>query len=158
MVREIRGLKCPHHEYVRDNHHFMYQEAYPGARPHSGTRCIKCGYTMSLHKAQRWRFGCEPSFYQYADAACRTNKRILIDWWYLPSRCMWINQWRQWWTVLALLHSTALSVRWWMAIWSNVNSVSIVLDWATRMCMMLARRLAASSESQCRAWYWIWPR
>lgn len=24
MVREIRGLKCPNHDYVRDNHHFMY--------------------------------------------------------------------------------------------------------------------------------------
>lgn len=53
MVREIRGLKCPNHDYVRDNHHFMYQEAYPGARPTSSTRCIKCGYTMSLHKAQK---------------------------------------------------------------------------------------------------------
>ena len=53
MVREIRGLKCPNHDYVRDNHHFMYQEAYPGARPLSSTRCIKCGYTMSLHKVQK---------------------------------------------------------------------------------------------------------
>ena len=53
MVREIRGLKCPNHDYVRDNHHFLYQEAYPGARPLSSTRCIKCGYTMSLHKAQK---------------------------------------------------------------------------------------------------------
>lgn len=53
MVREIRGLKCPHHDYVRDNHHFMYKEAYPGARPTSGTRCMKCGYTMSQHKAQK---------------------------------------------------------------------------------------------------------
>ena len=53
MVKEIRGLKCPNHDYVRDNHHFMYQEAYPGARPTSSTRCIKCGYTMSLHKSQK---------------------------------------------------------------------------------------------------------
>lgn len=53
MVKEIRELKCPNHDYVRDNHHFMYQEAYPGARPTSCTRCIKCGYTMSLHKAQK---------------------------------------------------------------------------------------------------------
>ena len=53
MVKEIRGLKCPNHDYVRDNHHFMYQEAYPGARPLSSTRRIKCGYTMSLHKAQK---------------------------------------------------------------------------------------------------------
>ncbi len=54
MVREIKGLKCPHHDCVRDNHHFMYKEAYPGARPTSGTRCMKCGYTMSLHKAQKY--------------------------------------------------------------------------------------------------------
>ena len=52
-VKEIRGLKCPNHEYVRDNHHFLYEEAYPGARPLSSTRCIKCGYTMSLHKPQK---------------------------------------------------------------------------------------------------------
>ena len=30
MVREIKGLKCPSHDYVRDNYHFMYQE---GKRP-----------------------------------------------------------------------------------------------------------------------------
>lgn len=53
MVKEIRGLKCPNHDYVRDNHHFMYKEVYPGARPLPGTRCIKCGYTMSLHKVQK---------------------------------------------------------------------------------------------------------
>ena len=22
-VKEIRGLKCPNHEYARDNHHFF---------------------------------------------------------------------------------------------------------------------------------------
>ena len=53
MVKEIRRLKCPNHDYVRDNHHFMCQEAYPAARPTSSIRCIKCGYTMSLHKAQK---------------------------------------------------------------------------------------------------------
>lgn len=53
MVREIKGLKCPNHDYLKDNHHFMYQEAYSGARPTSSTRCMKCGYTMSLHKAQK---------------------------------------------------------------------------------------------------------
>ncbi len=53
MVKEIRRLKCPNHDYVRDNHHFMCQEAYPAARPTSSTRCIKYGYTMSLHKAQK---------------------------------------------------------------------------------------------------------
>lgn len=25
-VKEVRGLKCPNHDYVRDNHHFMYPE------------------------------------------------------------------------------------------------------------------------------------
>lgn len=24
-VKEIRGLKCPNHEYARDNHHFTYE-------------------------------------------------------------------------------------------------------------------------------------
>ena len=53
IIKEVRGLKCPNHDYVRDNHHFLYEEAYPGARPLSSTRCIKCGYTMSLHKPQK---------------------------------------------------------------------------------------------------------
>ena len=53
MIKEMVGLKCPNHDYVRDNHHFMYKEVYPGARPLPDTRCIKCGYTMSLHKVQK---------------------------------------------------------------------------------------------------------
>ncbi len=53
-VREIRGLKCPNHDYVRDNYHFMYQEAYTGAKPLPSTRCMKCGYTMSQHKPQKY--------------------------------------------------------------------------------------------------------
>ena len=53
-VKEIRGLKCPNHDYVRDNYHFLYEEAYPGDRPLSSTRCIKCGYTKSLHKPQKY--------------------------------------------------------------------------------------------------------
>lgn len=52
-IMEIIGLKCPNHEYVRDNYHFTYQPAYPGAKPLSSTRCVKCGYTMSLHKVQK---------------------------------------------------------------------------------------------------------
>ena len=52
-VKEIRGLKCPNHDYVRDNYHFTYEEAYPGAKPLPSTRCIRCGYTMSLHKPQK---------------------------------------------------------------------------------------------------------
>lgn len=52
-IKEVRGLKCPNHDYVRDNHHIMYEETYPGAKPLSSTRCIRCGYTMSLHKLQK---------------------------------------------------------------------------------------------------------
>lgn len=50
---EIVGLKCPNHDYVKDNHNFMYQEVYPGAQPNKDTRCQRCGYTMSLHKYQK---------------------------------------------------------------------------------------------------------
>lgn len=53
MIREIKGLKCPHHDLIRDDHHFRYQEAYPDARPLESTRCMRCGFTMSLHKVQR---------------------------------------------------------------------------------------------------------
>ena len=50
---EVRGLKCPNHDYVKDGHHFMYKEVYPGSRPNAHTRCVRCGYTMSLHKPQK---------------------------------------------------------------------------------------------------------
>ena len=30
-IKEVRGLKCPNHNHVRDNHHFLYEEAYQGA-------------------------------------------------------------------------------------------------------------------------------
>lgn len=40
-IKEIKGLKCPNHDYVRDNYNFTYEPSYPGARPLSGTRCIK---------------------------------------------------------------------------------------------------------------------
>ena len=53
-VKEVRGLKCPNHTHVRDNHHFLYEETYSGARPQPSTRCIRCGYTMSLHKPQQY--------------------------------------------------------------------------------------------------------
>lgn len=52
-IKEISGLKCPNHDYLKDNYNFMYEEAYSGAKPLSSTRCIKCGYTMSLHKVQK---------------------------------------------------------------------------------------------------------
>ena len=50
---EVRGLKCPSHNFVKDGHHFMYIEVYPGSRPNAHTRCVRCGYTMSLHKPQK---------------------------------------------------------------------------------------------------------
>lgn len=52
MVKEIRGLKCPNHEFVRDNHNFTY-DLPVGLTPTNGTRCIRCGYTKSLHKPQK---------------------------------------------------------------------------------------------------------
>lgn len=52
-VKEIRGLKCPNHDYIRDNYHFLYEEAYSGAMPLQSTRCIRCGYSMSLRKVQK---------------------------------------------------------------------------------------------------------
>lgn len=27
MLKEVKGLKCPHHDLIRDDHHFRYQEA-----------------------------------------------------------------------------------------------------------------------------------
>lgn len=48
-VKEIRGLKCPNHDFLRDNHHFIY-ECVGGMRPNAMTRCLRCGKTMSLHK------------------------------------------------------------------------------------------------------------
>lgn len=52
-VKETRGLKCPNHDYIRDKYHFLYEEVYPGAKPLQSTRCIRCGYSMSLHKVQK---------------------------------------------------------------------------------------------------------
>lgn len=52
-VKEIKGLKCPNHEYQRDNHNFTYEETFPGAQPLSSTRCVNCGYTKSQHKVQK---------------------------------------------------------------------------------------------------------
>lgn len=51
-VKEITGLKCPYHDYLRDNWHFQYQ-SIGGMRPTERTRCIRCGYTKSLHKPQK---------------------------------------------------------------------------------------------------------
>lgn len=50
-IKELRGLKCPNHENIRDNYCFTY-ECIGGLRPHNGTRGVRCGYTMSLHKPQ----------------------------------------------------------------------------------------------------------
>ena len=51
-VKEIVGLKCPNHDYVKDNHNFMY-ESVGGNPSTSGTRCLRCDYTKSLHKPQK---------------------------------------------------------------------------------------------------------
>lgn len=51
-IKEIKGLKCPSHNYIKDNQNFTY-ESIGAIKPNSGTRCIKCGYTMSLHRPQR---------------------------------------------------------------------------------------------------------
>lgn len=51
-IKEIRGLKCPNHDYLRDNHHFAY-ESIGGLPPTSSTRCVRCGYTKALHKPQK---------------------------------------------------------------------------------------------------------
>ena len=51
-IKEIRGLKCPNHEWRRDGHNFTY-ESIGGLAPTTGTRCIRCGYTKSLHKPQK---------------------------------------------------------------------------------------------------------
>lgn len=52
MVKEIKGLKCPSHDYARDNYHFMYDLPI-GLSLNANTRCMRCGYTMSLHNPQK---------------------------------------------------------------------------------------------------------
>lgn len=51
MLKVINKLKCPNHEYVKDNHVFTYDLPL-GLNPTNGTRCLRCGYTKSLHKQQ----------------------------------------------------------------------------------------------------------
>ena len=51
-VKEIRGLKCPNHQYDKYNYNFTY-ESIAFLPPHSGTRCLICGYTKLLHKPQK---------------------------------------------------------------------------------------------------------
>lgn len=51
-IKEIQGLKCPNHDYLHDNHHFTY-ECIGGMRPRTTTRCLRCGFTLSLHKPQK---------------------------------------------------------------------------------------------------------
>lgn len=52
ILKEIRGLKCPNHDYVRDNYKFTY-ESIGGMAPTNSTRCKRCGYTKSLHRPQK---------------------------------------------------------------------------------------------------------
>lgn len=54
MIKEVYGLKCPNHNCIRDNYNFMYEEVYRGCKPNSGIRCLRCGYTMALHKAAKY--------------------------------------------------------------------------------------------------------
>lgn len=28
MLKELTGMKCPYHDYLRDNHHFLYKDVY----------------------------------------------------------------------------------------------------------------------------------
>lgn len=51
-VKEIKGLKCPNHEYDKYDFNFIY-ESIGGLPSYSGTRCLKCGYTKSLHRPQK---------------------------------------------------------------------------------------------------------
>ena len=51
-VKEIVGLKCPNHDYVKDNHNFMYKSV-GGNQATNATRCLRCGFTKSLHKVQK---------------------------------------------------------------------------------------------------------
>ena len=51
-VKEIVGLKCPNHDYVKDNHNFMY-ESVGGNPSTNNTRCLRCRYTKSVHKPQK---------------------------------------------------------------------------------------------------------
>ena len=51
-IVEIVGLKCPNHDYVKDNHYFVY-ESVGGCQATNATRCLRCGYTKSLHKPQK---------------------------------------------------------------------------------------------------------
>ena len=52
-IKEIRGLKCPNHDYVRDNYHFQYK-SIGGMAPLPSTRCELCGYTKSLHLPEKY--------------------------------------------------------------------------------------------------------
>ncbi len=52
-IKEIRGLKCPNHDYVRDNYHFQYK-SIGGMAPLPSTMFELCGFTKSLHIPQKY--------------------------------------------------------------------------------------------------------
>ena len=52
IIKEIKGLKCPNHTFLRDGHCFTY-ESIGGMNPNIGTRCLRCGYTKALHRNQQ---------------------------------------------------------------------------------------------------------
>lgn len=53
MLKEIRDLKCPQHEYLRDEFYFIYEVSYASCKPLPNTLCRRCGMSMSLHEIQK---------------------------------------------------------------------------------------------------------
>lgn len=55
MIKEIKDLKCPGHEYLHDACHFIYGVPYASFSPLHNTLCTRCGEAMSMHEIQRCR-------------------------------------------------------------------------------------------------------
>lgn len=53
MIKEIKDLKCPGHEYLPDACHFIYGVPYVSFSPLPNTLCTRCGETMSSHENQK---------------------------------------------------------------------------------------------------------
>lgn len=53
MIKELKDLKCPGHEFVHDNYFFSYEVPYASFRPRLNTPCKRCGETMSSHENQK---------------------------------------------------------------------------------------------------------
>lgn len=52
MIKEIKDLKCPGHEYIHDGCNFVYEVPYASFRPLPNTLCKRCGDAMSLLETQ----------------------------------------------------------------------------------------------------------